>query len=1024
MAKLKINVYVLMLIAIGLLWFGIPQPSSTVSAHSQAVQARVGIDRLSIQSTSANHTIQQSEGTTVSGIITDTTWTLAGSPYHVEDNLTVAAGHTLTIEPGVIVEVKNQRQIEVKGALVAVGSAEQRITLTSLSDSSTGPIYWAGLFFDGGVGHLRHVIVQNAGATNALRPSVASAIYIADVQSDGEVLVEESLIEHSLTSAILLNAANLHQVRLLDNQFNNNTNPHIYIHRGEIQGDARLYAQTTEAGLNDGYLLDGAVTVGSGVTLTIDPGVSVYGHNGLLTVQGHLEAVGTASQPIFFQRAPNSTRNNWPGISINNGTARLKHVTVTQAGSDRAAIYVENVSSGGEVLIENSQIEQSATYGLYVVDDQVRVDCSTITTSGSDGVIVTARQPNVTIRHSNILGNDEFGVNNEQNNEVDARNVYWGDPAGPIGNANSSGDQVSGNVLYEPWLPQAIDPATCIVDAEPTPTATATPTPTDTATPTPTATATPTSTATATPTSTATATATLTNTSTSSSTSTPTSTPIPTRLPSPSPEDGYENDDTCASASPIETDGIHQTHTFHDIADQDWLTFTAPQSGTYRIEVDIPRGSFADVDLAYFVNCSSNLSRKWSETFTPGATFDIDAKAGEQFYIRLSHREINVFGPDVSYNLLVWRLPNEQPTGAVIIAAGRRHANDTLQNSINQTAQKFYSLFLDKGIPVGNIHFLTTDSTLEGHDKQATTANLRDAIVNWARKRVSADHALTLYLVDHGERDFLYIDEPNQERLYSEDLDKWLGELEAAVPNLKINVIIEACHSGSFIDRPGGSISRPNRLIITSTDVDSDAYASADGNLFFSSALITRLRMGANLAKAFRMARQNTQDLNQHPWMDGDGNGVPNQFDDALIASERSFEYTNMVTPRMTHGSWPPYIANVQPPTQIIDRRGALHVEVRDDQGVDDVRAVVYPPDYVQPISDGVIDTDSDLDQVTLQRDLNLGENIYTGSYLGFAQTGVYQLVVYATDVDGLHAQPVTMTVDTTYRIFLPTVSR
>ncbi|MEM7533853.1 MAG: hypothetical protein AAF639_16835 [Chloroflexota bacterium] len=48
----------------------------------------------------------------------------------------------------------------------------------------------------------------------------------------------------------------------------------------------------------------------------------------------------------------------------------------------------------------------------------------------------------------------------------------------------------------------------------------------------------------------------------------------------------------------------------------------------------------------------------------------------------------------------------------------------------------------------------------------------------------------------------------------------------------------------------------------------------------------------------------------------------------------------------------------------------------------------------------------------------------FIDSITELAQTGIYRFVVHARDKDGLYAQPVTMEVDTSYRIFLPTVSR
>ena len=48
--------------------------------------------------------------------------------------------------------------------------------------------------------------------------------------------------------------------------------------------------------------------------------------------------------------------------------------------------------------------------------------------------------------------------------------------------------------------------------------------------------------------------------------------------------DAYEPDDTDAAASPIATDGTSQSHTFHEVTDDDWVTFEAIAGVTYYIE--------------------------------------------------------------------------------------------------------------------------------------------------------------------------------------------------------------------------------------------------------------------------------------------------------------------------------------------------------------------------------------------------------------------------------------------------------
>ncbi len=85
-------------------------------------------------------------------------WTRAGSPYRVMENLTVPAGLTLRIDPGVHVQVAANRRITVMGHLLAQGSAQQRILFTGIpgvvaaGDSDpikngiqSGPPKWGGL---------------------------------------------------------------------------------------------------------------------------------------------------------------------------------------------------------------------------------------------------------------------------------------------------------------------------------------------------------------------------------------------------------------------------------------------------------------------------------------------------------------------------------------------------------------------------------------------------------------------------------------------------------------------------------------------------------------------------------------------------------------------------------------------------------------------------------------------------------------------------------------------------------------
>jgi len=79
----------------------------------------------------------------VGSITVDTTWTAAGSPYIISNNLTVVAGVTLTIEPGVTLLFDQGRGMTISGRLLAEGTEELPITFTRNAGAAT----WTQLTF-------------------------------------------------------------------------------------------------------------------------------------------------------------------------------------------------------------------------------------------------------------------------------------------------------------------------------------------------------------------------------------------------------------------------------------------------------------------------------------------------------------------------------------------------------------------------------------------------------------------------------------------------------------------------------------------------------------------------------------------------------------------------------------------------------------------------------------------------------------------------------------------------------------
>ncbi len=83
----------------------------------------------------------------VSGnITTNTTWTLANSPYIVNGNLVVDSGIVLTIQPGVEVRVDSTYIFQVDGKLLAVGTSTDFISFTA-NTANPSLHHWEGITF-------------------------------------------------------------------------------------------------------------------------------------------------------------------------------------------------------------------------------------------------------------------------------------------------------------------------------------------------------------------------------------------------------------------------------------------------------------------------------------------------------------------------------------------------------------------------------------------------------------------------------------------------------------------------------------------------------------------------------------------------------------------------------------------------------------------------------------------------------------------------------------------------------------
>lgn len=340
--------------------------------------------------------------------------------------------------------------------------------------------------------------------------------------------------------------------------------------------------------------------------------------------------------------------------------------------------------------------------------------------------------------------------------------------------------------------------------------------------------------------------------------------------------------------------------------------------------------------------------------------------------------------------------------GAVVIVAGHNDSN-SLQTNIDYCTNRAYETFLGAGFTAGDIYYLNPgpqDANGDGfNDVDATSnpANSQYAIETWAAAKVGPGKPFFLYLMDHGGAEKFCADGCGSDgAITPEDLNDWLDGLESASGCDSVNVIVEACHSGSFIDRVPDvleSISKPGRVVIASTGKMNNAYASAQG-AYFSDAFFSAVAESSDILTCFNAGKAAVAatGINQTPWLDDNGNAQSDIYDGTYAGTRYIASF---------FGAGMPDIVAVS--VSVVDGTGTISATVeRGDEETEIVWAGIYPPSFKEP------------DYTTLELGvplLRLLEQEETGgtyveSYSAFVETGQYRVVVYAQDEAGNQASP------------------
>ena len=358
---------------------------------------------------------------------------------------------------------------------------------------------------------------------------------------------------------------------------------------------------------------------------------------------------------------------------------------------------------------------------------------------------------------------------------------------------------------------------------------------------------------------------------------------------------------------------------------------------------------------------------------------------------------LDAVGNSSTRNLTVHRQP--AGNGVAVIVGGR---NDVagLQTNISYLTNRAYRLFLDAGFAKEKIRYLSTgpqDADTDGANDVYTTttpAAVHEAL-QWAAGYATSSAPFFLYLMDHGMVDAYCATgcpPADSEGISPTDLDAWLDELEAAVPGVLVNVIIEACHSGSFIENPA-SISQAGRVVIASTGTNKNAYASAQG-AFFSDAFFTTAAAGGSLLTAFNNGKAAVvaNGVDQTPWLDDDANGTYTGGDGAVATARYLSTNFGTVPPTIDRAILTPGRRHRHRQRHGAGRRRQRQVGVGGG-----LRPVLHPAHHHHPVAGrahGAVD-----------RQRGGAGGLY-GQLRRLHRGGNYRVVVYAVDDSDNEAMP------------------
>jgi hypothetical protein len=385
------------------------------------------------------------------------TWENMDSPYLIRGTI-VDTDANLIIQPGVhVLAEPGNDALDIMGVLDAEGTATVGIHFDP-ADAAQG---WSGINFigtpelPGAGGWLDYVSITKGGNTGG-----TCGVYIIY----GNASITNSQLDGSGGSGVCLDHGST--LTLTDTLLTNNQGYAIDVidpndrftldnlsATGNLHNSVGIEGGTItgphtwpNSGITTYDLFYGYVTIAPTGTLNIEPGVTVtFSDTRDITIQGTLNALGTATQPILFT-GDTPTPGLWSGLNFvgtpeKHAVGRLSYATIEYGGYGGSAM----------VYIENADVVFNHCILRYCSSDAIRINPSL---NQANSPANPSAEQSVRVNWSSLTDINNYAINNQSSQVVQAAFNWWGSSTGPTAgdNPDGTGSAINGSVQYRPYL--------------------------------------------------------------------------------------------------------------------------------------------------------------------------------------------------------------------------------------------------------------------------------------------------------------------------------------------------------------------------------------------------------------------------------------------------------------------------------------------------------------------------------------------------------------------------------------------